>query len=121
MAVKHSKNGEEWRRNKIIQENQKDKPQNRNYHLCIQRAWRSQSYVLYLQVREESNVKYLRNFKSIIKAVEHFSYTFFADDVLINYKRKENNNKDEQRKSNNEYKKLIEGNNGSCSNQTCKH
>ena len=62
-------------------------------------------YYSYMQGEEESNTKYLRKFKSIIEAVEHFGGTIFADNALINYEKMENDNKGKQRKHNKEYKK----------------
>ena len=45
-------------------------------------------YYTYKQEKNESNGKHLKNFKSIIEAIEHLGGEMFADKSLFEYKKK---------------------------------
>ena len=42
-------------------------------------------FYTYKQEQHESNAKHLRNFKSIVDAIEHHGGEMFADDALITH------------------------------------
>ena len=48
-------------------------------------------YYNYKQEHDESNTKQLRNFKSIVEAIEHLGGTMFVDKSLIDYEKELNN------------------------------
>ena len=48
-------------------------------------------YYNYRQEHDESNTKHLRNFKSIVEAIEHLGGTMFVDKSLIDYEKELDN------------------------------
>jgi len=60
-------------------------------------------FYMYMQGGEESNTKYLRNFKSITEAVEHLIGNIFVENALIGVKSNEDDTKVRHIKSDKEY------------------
>ena len=64
-------------------------------------------YYAYRQEPEESNTKYLRNFKSIVASVEHLRREMFADDALIALEKKMESVSEESLRTIAHYKKVF--------------
>ena len=64
-------------------------------------------YYAYKQEPGESNAKHLRNFKSIVAAVEHLGGAMFADDALITLKEKIDSKAGENTKTRAYYKNIV--------------
>ena len=64
-------------------------------------------YYAYKQEPGESNAKHLRNFKSIVAAVEHLGGAMFADDALITLEEKLDSSSGESTKTRAHYKKVV--------------
>ena len=66
-------------------------------------------YYVYRQEEGESNAKHLRNFKSIVAAVEHLGGSMFADDATVNLEREKDLKKGNAKKKDEEYKGIVRG------------
>ena len=68
-------------------------------------------YYSYKQEDGESNAKHLRNFKSIVSAVEHLGGSMFADDALVNLEKEKDDKKGVTTRHDEEYKEIVRGEN----------
>ena len=66
-------------------------------------------YYSYKQEDGESNAKHLRNFKSIVAAVEHLGGSMFADDALVNLEKGKDLKKGITAKRDEEYGEIVRG------------
>ena len=64
-------------------------------------------YYMYIQEENKRSLKYLRNFKIIVKAVEHLGGAMFTDDVLVKYEKKEDERVGNTTKRNNKHAKIA--------------
>ena len=64
-------------------------------------------YYSYRQEEGESNAKHLRNFKSIVSAIEHLGGTMFSDEMLITLENEKDVKKGNVTKENEEYKNIV--------------
>ena len=66
-------------------------------------------YYSYMQETNESNAKQLRNFKSVVSAVEHLGGTMFADTMLTKMEKEKDDKEGVKRKTDAVYKLIIKG------------
>ena len=64
-------------------------------------------YYAYMQENGESNAKHLKNFKSIVAAVEHLGGTMFSDGVLIKTEKEKDKSNSQPIKSDAEYSLIV--------------
>ena len=66
-------------------------------------------YYSYKQEDGESNAKHLRNFKSIVLAVEHLGGSMFADDALVNLEKEKDVKEGVAARQEEEYRGIVRG------------
>jgi len=66
-------------------------------------------YYEYKQEVRETNAKHLRNFKSIVSAVEHLGGTMFSDEKLIKIERKKDEYTGKTSQDDDHYKAVVKG------------